>query len=128
LITNISKNTFLNCESLTSIDGLSNIISIEEGAFKNCTSLNYLTFLADDALRSIGDFAFYGCRSLGSVTIPDMVLSIGVAAFSGCDNLEITLKEEHDNYEVYDSCIIDKTTNRVITGWGSSIGIKDAVV
>ena len=35
----------------------------------------------------IGDYAFYGCSSLTSISIPNSVTSIGSSAFSGCSNL-----------------------------------------
>ncbi len=44
-----------------------------------------LTF--DDTVTSIGEWAFYNCTSLTSVTIPDSVTSIGDYAFSGCTSL-----------------------------------------
>ena len=41
----------------------------------------------DGSVTSIGDYAFYGCSGLTSVTIPDSVTSIGDSAFSGCSGL-----------------------------------------
>ena len=39
------------------------------------------------AVKRIGRQAFYGCRSLASVTLPDGVAAIGDWAFAGCDSL-----------------------------------------
>ena len=39
------------------------------------------------SVTSIGDYAFYGCSGLTSVTIPESVTSIGDYAFRGCSGL-----------------------------------------
>ena len=40
-----------------------------------------------DSVKWIGYSAFYGCKSLTSITIPNSVISIGYNAFCGCKSL-----------------------------------------
>jgi hypothetical protein len=44
-------------------------------------------FAIPNSVTSIGDWAFYGCSNLTSVTIPNSVTSIGGWAFSFCSSL-----------------------------------------
>ena len=41
----------------------------------------------DGSVTSIGDYAFYDCGGLTSITIPDSVTSIGRSAFEDCSGL-----------------------------------------
>lgn len=38
-------------------------------------------------VTSIGDYAFYGCSNLATVTLPEGITSIGKEAFRGCERL-----------------------------------------
>ena len=61
------------------------VTSIGEEAFYNCRSLTSVTI--PDGVTSIGEDAFWNCTSLTSVTIPDSVTSIGGYAFHNCTSL-----------------------------------------
>ena len=58
---------------------------ISEYAFYGCTSLSSITIPI--SVTSIGNEAFYGCSGLTSITIPNSVTSIGDEAFYGCSNI-----------------------------------------
>ena len=59
--------------------------SIGDYAFYGCSGLTSISI--GNSVTSIGDDAFYGCSGLTSVTIPNSVTSIGDEAFSGCSGL-----------------------------------------
>ena len=61
------------------------VTSIGEFAFYKCGSLTSVTI--PDSVTSIGAWAFNECTSLTSVTIPDSVTSIGEYAFYKCTSL-----------------------------------------
>lgn len=58
---------------------------IDSFAFSGCTSLTSITI--PDGVLFIGDRAFFGCTSLTDITIPNSVIDIGKQAFSGCTSL-----------------------------------------
>lgn len=101
-VTYIGENApFQYCPELISI-------KVESGNTKydsrdNCnaiieTSSNTLiggckkTFIPN-SVTSIGDYAFYGCSGLTSVTIPNSVTSIGERAFYDCSGLATIVSE-----------------------------------
>ena len=54
-------------------------------AFRGCSSLASITI--PSRITSIGDSAFSGCKSITSITIPDGVTSISRYTFNGCSSL-----------------------------------------
>ena len=94
-VTSIGKTVFKGCNSLSSI-------VVESGnptynSPDNCnaiieTSTNTLiagckNTIIPNSVTSIGDYAFYGCSKLTSITIPNNVTSIGGSAFEECNSL-----------------------------------------
>ena len=83
---NYSNLTTLNIPSIISYDSQNySVTSIGDWAFYYCSSLTSVTI--PNSIASIGDKAFYGCSSLTSITIPNSVTSIGSSAFQGCSSL-----------------------------------------
>ena len=67
----------------------SSVTSIGDSAFWGCRSLSEIVI--PSSVTSIGDGAFLGCRSLSEIVSPFSVTSIGRGAFCGCsfpDNLK----------------------------------------
>ena len=121
-VTEIHPATFKNCVGLTSVKIPSSVTSISGSAFSGCTNLTKVTlnnnaiaskaytsssnfktifgsqveeYVLGEDVTSIGDYAFYGCTSLTSITIPEIVTSIGEHAFWGCTGLiSITIPED----------------------------------
>ena len=72
-------------ESVTYEEVTYSVTSIGDYAFYNCSGLTSVTI--PNSVTTIGVFAFYNCSGLTSVTIPNSVISISKGAFSGCSGL-----------------------------------------
>ena len=92
-----------DCKNLQSIHVPSSVTDIDDSAFENCRSVTSITFgdalqsapqlrstgsTSNSQLRRIGNWGFYNCHNLQSLTIPEGVEEIGTAAFYGCTYLE----------------------------------------
>ena len=136
-VKSIGDNPFSCCEALTSITLPQGVESIGDNPFTNCYNLLSVVcrsphfkvidkmLLTSDGKRlisywgkenivnvpqkveSIGDYAFYICGTLTSITLPQGVKSIGNGAFHGCYALtSITLPQGVKNIgdNAFSSC------------------------
>ena len=83
---------FSDCTALTSIKIPASVKTIEEAAFKGCSSLATVTFEKGSQLKTIGgdsysSGAFSDCTALTSIEIPASVETIETSAFRGCSKL-----------------------------------------
>lgn len=107
-VTSIGQSAFMGCSGLTGALTLSSQLStVPEGAFSSC-SFSEIVF--PESIISIGNGAFEGCSSLETLYLPDSIKSLGEAAFYGCTNLkEITLPSGITNIPrmCFYGCLLD---------------------
>lgn len=82
-------------------------------------SITEVTDAELDGLPSIGDYAFYNCTKLASITIPNSVSRIGNQAFAYCTALESAVIPDSVTYFgerlFYNSTALKKVTLRATT-------------
>ena len=83
-VTRLSEAVFANNTLIKSVT-MPNNIQVDDGAFRNCTSL--LSVSMHNSITYISAECFEGCLSLQSVSWPENLYEIGHDAFSGCISL-----------------------------------------
>lgn len=97
-VTSIRESAFRGCSSLTSIvvDNDNQYFTSIDGNLYNKDKTELIqyaigktdtSFIIPDSVTSIGDYAFFGCSGLTSVTIGNSVTSIRDSAFIDCSSL-----------------------------------------
>lgn len=85
----IKSSAFENCKNVTTVtfdpSGYLDVQSIEDYAFKDCSSLKTITIPKD--VSEMGSYVFSNCTSLTSVEMPLTVTRIGNQAFYRCTAL-----------------------------------------
>ena len=85
------ESSLMNIPSTVVSEGINyEVTSIGDKAFSGC---NLISITLPESVTSIGNYAFFYCSSLTSITIPESVTSIGIYAFCGCSLTTITIPE-----------------------------------
>ncbi len=103
------------------------VTSIGQGAFFDCSTLNYVTI--PNSVTNIGVQAFDWCNSLTNATIPASVISIGFEAFRHCTSLtSVYFQGNTPNGGSDESMFNEVNTNVPVyyltgtTNWGATFG------
>ena len=90
-VTSIGNDVFSECPKLTSVTLNSNAIASKtytsSANLKNIFGEQITEYILGDDIISIGNYAFYDCLGLTSVTIGNSLTSIGEDAFCKCTGL-----------------------------------------
>ena len=89
-ITRIGNKAFHDMESLCSVEGMNDIISVGQSAFGNCRSLEYIEL--KDRLEKLGNYAFHN-TGLKSITFGSGLTTIPTGAFESCLFTELVLPD-----------------------------------
>lgn len=85
----------------------------QQGAFAMCTSLRNIVFDKESELETIGKWAFYGCTSLETVTLPKKVKYLNESCFENCKNL-VAIDLPDSLLEIWDNAL-HQTSLRTLT-------------
>ena len=112
-VTSIGNSAFGDCTSLTSVTIPNSVANIGYGVFYDCFGLT--SVMIGNGVTNIGDYVFYQCLSLTSVTIGSGVSRIGDHAFSGCTSLTgITVDASNADYSTLNGILFDKSQTTIV--------------
>ncbi|MEG2688828.1 MAG: leucine-rich repeat domain-containing protein, partial [Clostridia bacterium] len=112
IIDTTTNTLILGCkDSIIPTDG--SVTSIGDWAFYQCSGLTSITI--PNSVTSIGERAFYGCSGLTGVTIGSGVTSIGEWAFDDCSGLtSITVDTNNTTYASHQGILMNKAKTAII--------------
>ncbi len=139
----IGEDAFMFCSNLTeihyngdltgwlNISGLGNLMRY--GKYTKTLYIGGTKIEGDlvipDSVTSIGEYVFYYCTDLTSVTIGSGVTNIDSDAFYNCTGLtSIIVKEGNSRYIAKDNCLIDTRTATLVLGCKTSVIPNDGSV
>ncbi len=123
-LTVIGSSAFSGCTSLIDVTIPKAVTTIGDSSFANCTSLESVVIEANSKKgfeTVIDQYAFNGCKSLTSITIPGNVTSIGNYAFSNCNDL---IAKVYNNSTGLTYCKNNKINYRIIGSFNKANNIE----
>mmetsp|Transcript_22938 Transcript_22938/g.48381 ORF Transcript_22938/g.48381 Transcript_22938/m.48381 type:complete len:363 (-) Transcript_22938:413-1501(-) len=77
---------------VSSVEFAPSVKEVPERTFQKCRRLKYVKF--NEGLETIGQYAFFFCRSLRKIELPSSVVEIGRSAFGFCESLRYVVLNE----------------------------------
>ena len=109
----------------------STVTKIYANAFYYCEKIEAIVFEGGTADMTIGDKAFYRCKSLTTLVLPDNVVSLGESVFYNCSSLtSLTLSKKLTAFDgaMVDYCSALAEINVSTDGTGVNFSSQDGVL
>ena len=97
-LANNNANLYLNGEKIVNLVIPESVDTIKDNTFYGIAGVKSIKF--NDAMQSIGSYAFAGCEDLTNVVIPGNVTAIGEGAFNSSNVRDLTFEYGADAIEI----------------------------